>query len=325
MTDGIVALLHERFDAAARPDELDALTQADEVSAALLARGQRVERVAVGLDLGALKSAIGAVNPQLAFNLVESLGGNGALIAAVPAMLAGLGIPTTGCDAAALNLSSHKLMAKRWLRRHGITTPDWVAGDSLTTVAGGRWIVKSVWEHASLGLDDGCVVNGAAAIRSRMADSRRTFGGDWFAERFVDGRELNVSVLEIDGRPQVLPIAEIEFEGYAPDKPRIVGYAAKWQPDAVEYHATRRVFPLLPVALAGRIRDLAIECWTIFGLSGYARVDIRLDAAGTPWILEINANPCLARDAGFCAAAEADGIDQGALIGLIVSAAVSRP
>ena len=168
MTNGIVALLHERFDADARPDELDTLAQADEVSAALLARGQRVERIAVGLDLGALKSAIGAVKPQLAFNLVESLGGNGALIAAVPAMLAGLGIPTTGCDAAALHLSSHKLLAKRWLRRHGIATPEWVAGDSVTAVAGGRWIVKSVWEHASLGLDDGCVVNGAAAIRGRM-------------------------------------------------------------------------------------------------------------------------------------------------------------
>ena len=123
----------------------------------------------------------------------------------------------------------------------------------------------------------------------------------------------------------MLPIAEIEFDGYAPDKPRIVGYAAKWQPDAVEYHATRRVFPELPAALAGRIRDLAAECWTIFGLSGYARVDIRLDAAGTPWILEINANPCLTRDAGFFAAAEAAGIDHGTMIGLIVSAAGSRP
>jgi D-alanine-D-alanine ligase len=325
MAGGTVALLHERFDADARPDELDALVQADEISEALLAAGRQVERVAVGLDLGALLARIDALAPTLAFNLVESLGGNGALIAAVPALLERHGVPTTGCDAAALHLSSHKLLAKRWLRRHGIATPDWVAGAEAPSVAGGTWIVKSVWEHASLGMDDGCVVNGSTAIRRRIEQSRRTFGGDWFAERFVDGREFNVSILEMDGRPRVLPIAEIEFEDYAPGKPKIVGYAAKWLPDAVEYQATRRVFPVLPAELAGRIRDLAAECWSIFGLRGYARVDIRLDAAGTPWVLEINANPCLASDAGFCAAAEAGGLDYGTMIGLIVSAAGRRP
>jgi D-alanine-D-alanine ligase len=246
------------------------------------------------------------------------------LIAVVPAMLERFGVPTTGCDAAALHLSSHKLLAKRWLRRHGIATPDWVAGADAPSLAGDTWIVKSVWEHASLGMDDGCVVNGSAAIRRRIEQSRRTFGGDWFAERFVDGREFNISILEIDGRPSVLPIAEIEFEDYAPGKPKIVGYAAKWLPDAVEDHATRRVFPVVPFELAARIREVATECWSIFGLSGYARVDMRLDAAGTPWILEINANPCLASDAGFCAAAEAGGLDFGTMIDLIVRAAGRR-
>jgi D-alanine-D-alanine ligase len=53
---------------------------------------------------------------------------------------------------------------------------------------------------------------------------------------------------------------------------------------------------------------LARECWHGFGLRGYARVDFRVDQEGNPWILEINANPCLSPDAGFAAALERAGI-----------------
>ena len=76
--------------------------------------------------------------------------------------------------------------------------------------------------------------------------------------------------------------------------------------DSFEYQHTRRRFDL-PAAdrpLLERLEDLAMRCWHLFGLRGYARVDFRVDAAGDPWVLEVNANPCLAPDAGFAAAAQ---------------------
>jgi D-alanine-D-alanine ligase len=317
---GVVAVLCERLAEDARPDEKDALVQADEVSAALTCLGYEAVCVDVGLDLGELLDRMDALQPQVVFNLVESLGGQGALIATVPALLENRGYRVTGCDSESLYLTSHKVLAKQFLCQNGLPTPDWASAGNLPAIDHGTWIVKSIWEHASLGLDDGCVVTGAEAVRRRLAASTSTHGGEWFAERFIDGREFNVSVLDIEGRARVLPVAEICFDGFARNKPRIVGYAAKWQPEAPEYHATRRIFPALPDALAGEIESLVQECWRVFGLSGCARVDFRLDAGGNPWILEVNANPCLARDAGLYAAARQAGMSYEALIGTVVDA-----
>ena len=85
-----------------------------------------------------------------------------------------------------------------------------------------------------------------------------------------------------------------------------MGHRAKWQADSFEYHHTPRRFdfPALRRTAVGPLAPLAEECWTLFRLRGWVRVDFRVDAAGQPWILEINANPCLSPDAGFAAALE---------------------
>ena len=106
------------------------------------------------------------------------------------------------------------------------------------------------------------------------------------------------------GRAAAAPPAEIDFSAFPPGKPRIVGYAAKWRDDCFEFQHTPRRFDFDPSdgPLLERLRGLARECWRLFGLRGWARVDFRVDAAGQPWILEVNANPCLSPDAGFAAA-----------------------
>jgi D-alanine-D-alanine ligase len=109
----------------------------------------------------------------------------------------------------------------------------------------------------------------------------------------------------------VLPPAEIIFEGFTDTMPRIVDYHAKWDTAAFAYHHTPRCFDFPPFdhELLARLQELARLCWEAFGLRGYARVDFRVDDAGRLWVLEINANPCLAPDAGFAAALERAGID----------------
>ncbi|MDH4107436.1 MAG: D-alanine--D-alanine ligase [Gammaproteobacteria bacterium] len=303
-----ILVLHESMGADIRPDEQDTLAQVDHVTSVLDALGYDVDVLAADLDLGALRAAVRGRRPDCVFNLVESLGGDGRLIHLAPAVLESIGQPFTGCGSQAMFLTTHKQLAKHWMRAHGVPTPASFGPGEATADAGGTWIVKSLCEHASFGMDDGCVVDGTVEAERRLEHCRRVHGGDWFAEQYVDGREFNVAVLEADGRPNILPMAEMTFVGYPAGKPRIVGYAAKWDESAPEYRATRRVFPELPGPEREALEGVVMDCWRIFGLRGYARVDIRMDAAGVPWVLEVNANPCLSPDAGFAAAADRAGL-----------------
>ncbi|MSQ98159.1 MAG: D-alanine--D-alanine ligase [Xanthomonadales bacterium] len=327
-------VLHQEIADGTRLDELDTLVQVEQVSAALKELGWNVVPLAAGLDLAAILDSIRSINPACVFNLVESLGGEGRLIHFIPALLQAYGIPFTGCSGDAVYLSSHKLLAKALMSQRGIATPPDFSAASPTPTnsslgqaaadAQGQWIVKSVWEHASFGLDDGCVVDSIAAAQKRIAESTRRHGGEWFAEEFIAGREFNISVLQQDGQPRILPMAEMTFVDYPADKPKIVGYAAKWEPEAPEFHATCREFPVLSGELFNALQQDVLACWEAFGLSGYARVDFRVDEAGKPWVLEVNANPCIAADAGFIAAAQRTGIAHEQVVEHIVQAALPK-
>jgi D-alanine-D-alanine ligase len=328
-----VLVLHQEIADGTRLDELDTLVQLEQVSGALKELGWNVATLATGLDLATTLASIRRINPACVFNLVESLGGEGRLIHFIPALLQAHGIPFTGCSSDAVYLSSHKLLAKALMRQCGIATPAWFSGTSsglweaevgAETDARGQWIVKSVWEHASFGLDDGCVADNVTAARARIEASTRLHGGDWFAEQYIAGREFNISVLEQGGSPHILPLAEMTFVDYPADKPKIVGYAAKWDENSVEFNATSREFPMLSRELANALQQATLGCWKGFGLSGYARVDFRVDDAGKPWVLEVNANPCIAADAGFVAAALRAGIALERVVEHIVQAALPR-
>jgi len=324
-----VLVLHQEITDGTRLDELDTLVQLEQVSAALKNLGWNVVPLATGLDLAATLDSIRSINPACVFNLVESLGGEGRLIHFIPALLQACGTPFTGCNGDAVYLSSHKLLAKAVMGQRGIATPAFFSAASprhgqAIADAQGQWIVKSVWEHASFGMDDGCVVDSIAEAQKRIAESTRRLGGEWFAEQFVAGREFNISVLQEDGQPRILPMAEMTFVDYPADKPKIVGYAAKWDPDAPEFHATCREFPELSAGLFNALQQDVLNCWEGFGLSGYARVDFRVDEAGKPWVLEVNANPCIAADAGFVAAAQCAGIALEQVVEHIVQAALPK-
>jgi len=313
-----MAILHDARAAQGPPDQSDTLLEARAIAAAVRGLGFAPTIVPVGLDLAALERTLAQLAPAVAFNLVESLEGRGRLLHAVPALLESLDIPFTGCSSSALGLTSNKPLAKRLLVRAGIATPALFAAGA----ADGSWIVKSVWEHASLGLDDDSIV-AAARVAQTIERRRVEHGGEWFAERFVPGRELNVALLAEHARPRVLPVAEIRFEAFPADKPRIVGYAAKWHAASFEYRNTPRSFAIEP-ELAARVGRLALDCWDLFGLDGYARVDFRVDERGEPWVLEVNANPCLSPDAGYAAALAEAGIEYSAALGDLIDAAFAR-
>lgn len=316
-----ICILHQAVSADASPDEQDVLQQVDVVGRALMRLGHRVEVHACTLDLASLDAALNTVQSDLVFNLVEAVAGAGRLLYLPPALLDARQRPYTGSSAEALFLTSHKILAKERMREADLPTPMWMSigtrdnrvraaesKESRHAALGGRrrtWLVKSVWEHASLGMDDSCLLRSAtpAMAANRLASFADRMGGECFAEEFINGREFNIGLLAGANGPEVLPAAEIVFADYPDDKPRIIGYRAKWATDSFEYQHTTRSFAFAAsdAPLLEEMKRLALLCWDVFGLAGYARVDFRVDAEGNPWILEVNANPCISPDAGFAA------------------------
>ncbi len=341
-----IAVIHGEVAAGAGRDEQDVFTQVDCVSRGLTDLGHETVAVPVSLNLEAAARTLADLRPELAFNLTETLAGQGRLIHVVPSLLDALKIPYTGAGAETMMLTSNKLIAKRWLAAAGLPTPPWftTAKSHEELQIEGAWLIKSVWEHASIGLDEDSVLFGADRERliAEMDIRRESLGGDCLAEAYIDGREFNLSLLEreqdstdvrpvltatgtlspleeVNG-PAVLPPAEIRFDAYPPGKVRVVGYRSKWGEKTFEFANTPRTFefPARDTALLARLRELALRCWNLFDLRGYARIDFRVDKEGRPWILEVNANPCLSPDAGFFAAALRAGLDFPAVLTRII-------
>jgi D-alanine-D-alanine ligase len=301
-----VLVLHSDVAEHAPPDEQDTLATADAVCSALRARGHAPAPSGFSPDPSRLKRALRESGAEVVFNLVESVLGQGDLASVAAAMLARLRIPFTGASAAALACAADKCFTKRLLRSSGLPTPDWSEAPQWSDLSDETlYVVKSVDEDASIGLDDGAVVRGRDKVRARATTCAARHGGRWFAEAYCAGREFNVSLIETDGEARVLPIAETQFEGWPAGRPRIVGYAAKWHSESSDCTGTPRAFGIEreAPALAASLSDLGLSAWRIMSLYGYARVDIRLDRDDRPMILEINPNPCLEPHAGFAAAA----------------------
>ena len=325
-----VIILHSDVGSCASADEQDVLTQVESVSAALKSLGHEALPMPLSLDLDTAARQLREAACELVFNLVETVGGQGRLIHLAPALLDSMKKLYTGAGTEATFLSSNKLAAKKLLHAHRLSTPGWASltGSSWTGPfpAGSPFIIKSVWEHASVGLEEGSVVSPLTMGELREEIRRRLgeLGSDAFAERYIDGREFNLSILAGKNGPEVLPPAEIEFIGYGDDRFRIVGYRAKWDESAYEYHNTPRRFGFGPEdrMLLLSLKRMALRCWHLFGLRGYARVDYRVDREGKPWILEINSNPCLSPDSGFTAAAEQARLRYEEVVGRIVEDAL---
>ncbi|MGD0189692.1 MAG: D-alanine--D-alanine ligase [Rhizomicrobium sp.] len=319
-----VLVLHSDVAAGALPDEVDTLVTAQSVAAGLAGCGHTVARAAFVSAPAHLADLVASSDSEIVFNLVESVHGDGLHAAIVPAMLERLGVAYTGSGAAPLALTADKALSKQVMRASGLPTADWAVPPQWNRlVSDRRYVVKSITEDASLGLDDGAVVSGRDAPR-RAADSRLRHGGRWFAEAYLDGREFNVALLEDASSLQVLPIPEMRFEAWDDSRPRIVGYAAKWDEGSADAKRTVRAFGIENVEpkLGRTLDELARASWELFGLRGYARVDFRLDGDGNPMILEINANPCLEPNAGFAAAAAQAGISYAALVDRVLRSAL---
>jgi D-alanine-D-alanine ligase len=269
------------------------------------------------------------MGPQVVFNLVEALAGVGSRASVFPRLFERLGVAYTGSGPGAMDLTTDKPSCKRRLVEAGIDTPPWAKwrdSKGLARLIGRAVIIKPTTEDASMGIEDASVARDedARGLIRTMARRSALLQRKVFAETYVPGREINVSLLAgaAGEEPEVLPPAEITFEGFPPDKPHIVGYDAKWQQDSFAYrHTPRRFLDAADDVLRRQLASVAVRCWHECGLRGYGRVDFRVDADSRPWVIEVNANPCLADDAGFMAAAHEAELSAAQVVDRLLRAA----
>jgi D-alanine-D-alanine ligase len=249
---------------------------------------------------------------KLIFNLIEEFSGSIRDACAVPALSEAFGAGCTGSGTEALFLAQDKARTRAILIAAGLPCPAGVAvepGRPLPAdrLKEGLYIVKPAYCDASEGIGPDSIVRiPSDQAKEQVRRIHEQFKQAAIVEQFIPARELNVSVIEVLGKPRVLPLAEIDFSAFPEDKPRLVDYQAKWVKDSFEYSHTPRVIPApLDEPVAEKVRSLAVAAWGALGCSGYARVDFRLDEHDRPFILEVNPNPDISPDAGFAAALQA--------------------
>jgi len=301
-------------------DRADTFIQAAEISECLSILGNECLTIIFGDDRAATAESLLNEGPDVVFNLVEDVSEGADHLHLATALLDRLRLHYTGAPTAALKALGDKRVMKRRLAEAGLP----IAASEADGPADARYIVKSATEHASIGIDQTSVVSGRDAAQAVIAQRKDEHGGAWFAEQYIDGREFNLSLLETATGTVALPVAEILFLDHT-GRPKIVGYKEKWAADSAAYAATPRHFASAPAdaPLHADLTRLSLAAWQLFGLKGFARVDFRVDDLGMPYILEVNANPCLAADAGFCAAAAEVGLSQTDIVAQLIETALA--
>ncbi|MEN6474681.1 MAG: D-alanine--D-alanine ligase [Syntrophaceae bacterium] len=329
-TPKTIAIIHNSVTDHSSADERDVLDQVEEIVENLNTLGYKPAVLTFNPNLMEMKQSLGEINPYCIFNLVEAVDGDSQLQHLAPAFYDHLRIPYTGATTDALFITTHKVLAKKWMSMGQVPTAEWLALENppmSMPAFPGRYIIKPICEEASVGLDATAIVTVEA--REELADlvreRQRLLGKACFAERYIDGREFNLSLLGRPGGVDTMPPAEMNFD-YPEGVPKIMDYNAKWVEGTLEWEGTQRTFDL-PASdrdLVTRLQAVSKQCWNLFHLRGYARVDFRVDEYGQPFVLEINANPCITSGSGFPVACEKSGLTYADMVQRILEDTLGR-
>ena len=330
-----ILVLHNRDFAAGDDPEFasraDVENAARDVARALASRGHTVDTLAVPerpLDAVALVGEIVARAPDLVFNLCESLAGDARHEAVLPSLFELAGVRYTGSGPLALATALRKDRAKALLRARGVPTPAAAVSvdgtlpkDSLPRLP---CIVKPAREDASTGIWLRSVVKTPRELAARVAEVHARYRQPVLVEEFIAGRELYVSLLGNGDSLVALPMHEVDFSKMPAGAPHIVTYDGKWDPASQEYKGTSSIRAEVTPAVAERCAAAARAAFVALELSDYARIDLRLAADGTPYVIDVNPNCDLSDGAGVCRAASFGGLAYPDLIERVVAAAMAR-
>ena len=326
-----VVLLHGAD--AAEPPEDPVLGQ---IEGTLRGLGHETARVPVAGDVQAVFQALAAAAPAIVFNLAESFDGKSALESNVAALLNLIGLRYTGSSPAGLLMAGDKSLTKQVLSFQKILTPQFasVFRGALDHVGDLTFplIVKPPQEDASLGITSKSVVRDIRELLGTMDALQREFQSPVLVEEFVEGREFYVGVLG-NVTPVALPVIELDFSAFPPDRPKVASWEAKWGEGGTgeagetgaEFAGTRSIFPTdVPAELLARMQAVAVESFNALRLRDYGRVDLRVTAAEEIYVIEVNPNCYLEQSGEFSRSAAEAGLTHEVLLARIVELAQGR-
>jgi D-alanine-D-alanine ligase len=285
--------------------------------------GHEVRVLGIHDDLSGIRLAAEAFKPHIVFNLMEAFAGVTTFDQNVVSYLELLRLPYTGCNPRGLILARDKALSKKLLAYHRLPVPEF------TVVRRGHkpvlpkrlqfpMIVKSLFFEASAGISQASVVENHDQLLKRVTFIHENLGTAAIVEQFIDGRELYVGVIGNE-RLDVLPVWEMSFAHMPENRWRIATERVKWSTQYQKRHGIMTEAARLEPDVAHRIQRIANRAYRALDLNGYARIDVRLDETGRPFVLEANPNPNLAYGEDFAESAEVSGVSYERLLDRIIA------
>jgi D-alanine-D-alanine ligase len=283
-------------------------TEYDVVST-LRKSGHEVRALGVKSDLEVIRAAVEEWKPHIAFNLLEEFDGVAVYDQNVVSYLELMHVPYTGCNPRGLMLARDKALAKQVMSYHRIPYPEFMVIPLHRMVRRPKYltfplIVKSVSEEASLGISQASIVEDDDKLRERVAFIHESVGTGAIVERYIEGRELYVGVMG-NAHLHVFPVWELLMDKMPDEAKRIATERVKWSRKYQAKYGIRSCEAQnLPDGTADQIQHLAKRVYRALGLSGYARIDMRMDKEGNVYVIEANPNPQIASGEDFADSAE---------------------
>jgi D-alanine-D-alanine ligase len=319
------------------PDSLKGHSEAEierwrteyDVVSTLRAAGHDVRPLGVADELAPIREALEEFKPHVVFNLLEEFQGEVAYDQNVVSYLELRRVPYTGCNPRGLMLARGKDLSKQLLTHHRIPVPDFAVFPIGRKIRRPKrlafpLIVKSLTEDASFGIAQASVVNSDEKLAERVTYIHERIGTAAIVEQYIDGREIYVGVLGNE-RLRVLPVWELKFTDMAEGAMPIATERVKLDP---KYQQRRGIVtgPAKDLApeLRARIERYAKRICRTLALDGYCRIDFRLAEDGTPYFLEANPNPEIAKSEEFADAAKHAGIGYRKLLNRILALGMAR-
>ncbi len=305
--------------------------------------------------------------PAIVFNMAEGWNGPNRE-AHVPAICEFYGIPYSGSDPFTLSLCLDKARTKEWLAAHGVPTAPFVlvrTADDLERlrthvraratrregtgsrtpmlrngIAGGSGatggallqlpaFVKPVHEGSSKGITERNLCRTTAECETQVAELLERYRQPVLVEEYLPGAEFTCAVLGNDASARVLPIVGMNFSALPEGALPVYGFEAKWLWDTPEHPLPLFECPArIDEETYRRIEAVALSAYGVLGCRDWSRVDVRLDATGTPNVVEVNPLPGILPDPDnnscFPKAARAAGMTYDELIRACLMGAAAR-
>ena len=294
-----------------------------DVTTTLRELGHEIHELGVKDELGPIRKAVEDLKPHIAFNMLEAFHEVGAFDQNVVSYLELLRVPYTGCNPRGLMLSRDKAISKTLLAYHRIRVPEFMVvriGHAFKKPKRLTYplIVKSLTQEASIGISQASVVDDDAKATERVRFIHESIGTDAIVEHYVKGRELYVGILGNE-RLRVFPVWELQLGKMAGAVHRIATERVKWNPKYQRKHGIKAMPASLSDEQSARIQHICKRVYRVLEMNGYARIDLRMDANDTVYVLEGNPNPQLAFGEDFAESAERSGLSYSDLLQQIVN------